>query len=154
MRNPLGRLTNMKKIYLILMLCSIKTALCQDTSHSVWKVIIPSFGLKESECIEKMEVSISCARWYSFHNVPNDWIVEASNPVSEVSVLTVEAAHGASALWHDEQLRNILFIRDTITDCFDIKVNVMISDRDRNEYRIFKVSKNQIKLKKYKLSVP
>jgi hypothetical protein len=140
----------MKKIILLLMLCSFNKVFCQDTSHAIWKVIIPSFGLKESECIEKMEVSLSCARWYTFDNIPDDWIVEATNPVSEVSVLTVMAAHGASALWKDNQLRNILFIRDTTADCFDIKINVLISDRDRNDERILTLTKKQVKLLKKK----
>jgi hypothetical protein len=97
-----------------------------------------------------MQVSITCARWYTFKNIPDDWLVEATNPVSEVSVFTVMAAHGASALWEDDQLRNILFIRDTTADCFDIKISVLIADRDRNDDRILTLTKKQIKLLKQK----
>ena len=137
-----------KALLLIVLFVALFESICfaQEPSKTIWKVVFPSIKLDTTECITKIDVSISCARWYSIQNIPDDWIVEAGNPVSEVSTFVAEAGHGASAIWNSEVIRNLLLIRDPDSSCFSIRAKIEIENREKGTARVVKLKKQQIKL--------
>ena len=99
-----------------------------------------------AECIEKMEVSIACARWLGIRGIPNDWTVQAVSPSSERSEFKAESGHGSTAVWNFNELRRIIELRVVDPACFDIEARVYVEDRDTGRIRVVVFTKQQIKL--------
>jgi hypothetical protein len=87
-----------------------------------WRTVsFPRVPLSAGERIESVEVVIGCARFAAIHRIPDDWSVEVSGPVSEVSTLKAEAGHGSTSLWSSRDFEDFFTLRLLEPSCFSIR---------------------------------
>jgi hypothetical protein len=72
---------------------------------------------------------MQCGRFVAINSIPDDWSATMVGPVSEKTHLEMEAGHGASALWHSEDLAGFLTILVLADDtCFDISASLVAAN--------------------------
>jgi hypothetical protein len=105
------------------------------TDHYLRAVSFPAVALRPGERIAAYRIKVTCARFRSVREIPNDWSLTVEGPRSERSALTAAANHGVSYLCTDEPLRRVAILLVCSESCFEISGTVTISgatggDRD------------------------
>jgi len=140
----------MKGILIIMFLlcclgCKQKEA-PEPADHFLRVLSFPTVPLDAGERISGLEIKMTCGRFRSVNNVPNDWSLEIKGPVSERSTLEADANHGTSYLSNFSNLQDFATILVCSTSQFDITATIFTEMSDKEEKKIFR--KEQLKLEK------
>ena len=77
------------------------------------------------ERIEAVQLVMHCGRFASLNYIPDDWSAQVAGPVSEETILHMQAGHGASMLWRLSDFDGfVTVIACESSGCFDIAGSV------------------------------
>jgi hypothetical protein len=107
------------------------------------RVFFPKVKLvsADGERIQALEIKMACGRFRGVSNIPNDWSMTVVSPVSEQTTLRAAAGHGATTLWHLEELDGAVTVSVQEASCFDISATVSSTSRS------FEFSRSKLVLK-------
>lgn len=100
------------------LLCFSGVAVAGDELHAImWPktLVSPPTDLR----VDDIRIVLACGEFRAVRNIPPDWNVEVTRPVSGQSELHLSAGHGASDLPSLSSLNGVIIVSGDAEKCFD-----------------------------------
>jgi len=118
---------------LALLVCLSPCVVVAGDSGSFW-LHFPGVALKRNtEFIEGLRLTVTCAHIEGIESIPQDWSVSVIRMIPGEEVMKAEAGHGASRLAAIDKLNGAVKIIDADKTCFSVEADFTISGENNRK---------------------